>query len=64
MGLNLAIYAAVLLVGVAQQWPGVPTAAGALVLAIVIEYGFLHVRSARLAQTLGVTPDKHAAAVT
>jgi len=64
MGLNLAIYAAMLLLGVAQQWPGVSTAAGALVLAIVIEYWFLHVRSARMARSAGATPDTRAAAAT
>lgn len=64
MGINLAIYAAVLLFGVVQQWPGVPTAAGALILAIVIEYWFLHVRSAQMVQSLGVTPDQRAATAT
>jgi type VI protein secretion system component VasK len=63
MGINLAIYAAVLLLGVTQQWPGVRTAAGGLVLAIVIEYWFLHVRSARMVQRTHVQHDERVAAV-
>jgi hypothetical protein len=61
MGINLAIYAAVLFVGVWQQWPGIPVAASALLLAIVIEYWFLHGRLARMLKPDVGVPDEHPA---
>jgi hypothetical protein len=64
MGINLAIYAVVLFGGVWQQWPGILVATSALLLAIVVEYWFLHARSARMVRTGEATPDKHAAAAT
>jgi hypothetical protein len=50
MGINLAIYAAVLLLGIVLQWPGIEVATTALLLAIVVEYWYLYQRSTGLAQ--------------
>lgn len=64
MGINLAIYALVLLGGVWQQWSGITVAASALLLAIMVEYWFLRTRLAHHTQQSPMpVPDEHAAAV-